>query len=492
MTRPSRRAGLLVGLAVVLVHGRSVFFGFTDLDDRDLIVGDSAFLAGGGSLLNVFRRSYMHIVDAEHAYYRPLVTLSYAIDARWGGVRASPYHLTNVGLHAIASLLFFALLRRLDFGRTVAACAALVFAVHPAVASAVAWVPGRNDSLCAVFVLASWLFFVADIARPSWASRLLHIGCFWLALLSKETALVVPVVCGLHRLLAEGTRIRGRPSLPTLVIAVGWACGIAGRMMAHALPSEASARELLHHLPLLATSLSTLAVPVDSSLIGAREDQSAWPGVVAVALIAAATRYVPGVRFRIVAMGAAAFVSFLAPALAVPGDLILESRLYLPACGAFLAGAEIVRAIAPERRTLIAFSAAGLAALGAMTVAYEGTFRDRRTFARNAVASAPHAPMAHFCLARSFQIDGDADRALAEYRLAAALGATYSVHNNIAVLYMARARWTEAERELREELAIDPRSAPAHRNLAAVLRREDRLEEATSADQRAGSTDGEN
>src|SRR5580700_8854574 len=65
---PSRRAAArasagLVVLAVALVHARSLAFGFTGLDDRDLVVGDQAFLARPGSLLRVFGRSYLHIVD---------------------------------------------------------------------------------------------------------------------------------------------------------------------------------------------------------------------------------------------------------------------------------------------------------------------------------------------------------------------------------------------------------------------------------------------
>jgi len=39
------------------VHGRSILFGFTDLDDRDLIVDDHTFLAQPSSLWRVFGRS---------------------------------------------------------------------------------------------------------------------------------------------------------------------------------------------------------------------------------------------------------------------------------------------------------------------------------------------------------------------------------------------------------------------------------------------------
>ena len=46
---------------------------------------------------------------------------------------------------------------------------------------------------------------------------------------------------------------------------------------------------------------------------------------------------------------------------------------------------------------------------------------------------------------------------------------------------MAGARWSDAERELREELALNPRYARAYENLAVVLRREGRDDESREA-----------
>jgi hypothetical protein len=478
-------ASSIVGVTAALAHGRSIGFDFTYLDDRDFVVEDHAFLARPSNLLRAFTRSYMHVVDGEHPYYRPLVTVSYALDAQWSGVRAFGYHLSNVVFHCVASLLFFSLLRRLAIGRVVAFLAALVFAVHPVLASGVSWIPGRNDSLVTGFTLGAWLLFLRDATRPSWAHRCLHLALFWLALLTKETAVMIPVVCLLHLALVEPdawARLRRSPASFALV--AGWMGGIAGRWLVHPVVGETTVRDVVANVPLVATGFGRLVVPVNPSLLAVREDLSVWPGLVAAVVIVVAMRLLSGVRRRVVALGAAAFVLFLAPTLLVPGTLVLESRLYLPACGAILVLAEIVRALQRERTLLIAFSGVTVAALAAMTIAYEGTYRDRRAFATNAVSASPHSPLAHFCLGQTLQIDGDADRALAEYRLALSLGASTAVHNNIAVIHMASARWADAERELREELALNPRYARAYRNLGVVLRRQGRLDEAREAEER--------
>lgn len=489
--RPGSRfafAPVLVALAALGVHGRSILFGFTDLDDRDLIVDDHTFLAQPSSLWRVFGRSYMHVVDASHAYYRPLVTASYVLDARWSGLDPRGYHLTNVALYAVASILVHALLRALALGPGVALAGALLFAVHPALAPAVAWIPGRNDSLLAVFALAAWIAFVRDAARPSAWHKAAHYVFFALALLTKESAVVLPAVCLAHVALAQPEDWK-RLCQPRVIggFAFGWATIVAGRLFVH--PPGGSPGLALHEMvanaPLLVTALGKVALPVHLSVLSVASDIPLWPGVVAWVAMGVAVRAVPGVRPRIVALGAAAFVLFLAPVIALSGSLVLDQRLVLPACGALFAAGEIVRAMRLERATLAAAAAAVALTFAALTVAFEGDFRNPRAFARDAVDGSPHSALAHFCLGRSYQAAGDDDRALVEYRAALALGPSEVVHNNIAVIAMARGRWDDAERELAEEVAINPGYGKAYYNLGIVLRHEGRMDEACAAEGRA-------
>ena len=489
-------AALVVLAAAQLVHGRSVGFDFTYLDDEDLIVDDHAFLARPASLIDAFGRAYMHVVDRGHAYYRPLVTVSYALDAQWSGVRPLGYHLTNVALHGAASVLFFALCLRYALPCAVAAAAALVFAVHPTLAAAVAWIPGRNDSLLAVFALSAWIFFLRDRQRASRVDRALHFVFFGLALLTKETAVVLPIVWAAHVALApRDPGWRGRRAQAAAYL-LGWGALVGAILVAHGAEGAgaggAGAGNLARNLPVLVASFGKIAVPFSPSAIAVAQDLAVWPGVVAVVALGVAAWRVPGVRVRVVAFGAAAFVLLLAPVLAMPGTLLLDNRLYLPACGALLAAAEIVRASAFERRgapldarLLVALTAVAVVLLGVVAAAYEGSFRDRRAFAREAALASPHSALAHFCLGQSYQIDGDLDRALAEYGASLALGPGEVVHNNIAVIYMKGARWPEAERELREEIAENPGYARAYENLAIVLAREGREDEARAARDRA-------
>jgi tetratricopeptide (TPR) repeat protein len=340
----------------------------------------------------------------------------------------------------------------------------------------VAWIPGRNDSLLAALSLAAWLFFVRDRARPSRVDRALHLGLFALALLTKETAIALPLVWLAQAVVVD----RARGPAPAFYLS-GWALlvGLTG---------------LVHR------GCCGIVLPLDPTVLAVPADQTIWAGVLAAAGIAAGARLANGARGRVVAFGMIAFVLLLAPVLAMPGTLVLDSRLYLPACGVVLAIGEIVRAAVFERaphvaaadgpdpvpaRLFVGLSTIVVLVLVGITAGYEASFRDPRAFARAAAAGSPHSALAHFCLGRVYQGDGDDDRALAEYDTSLALGPGEVVHNNIAVIYMAHARWADAEEQLREELALDPRYARAYENLAIVLRREGRPDEALAAAEKA-------
>ena len=79
----------------LLLHVRTLGFGFTCLDDNVLIVEDQAFLSQPSSVVRSFGRTYFQAASADHAYYRPMINASYGLDANLGGASPRGYHATN-------------------------------------------------------------------------------------------------------------------------------------------------------------------------------------------------------------------------------------------------------------------------------------------------------------------------------------------------------------------------------------------------------------
>jgi len=199
-----KKSGIVPYLAVaavaVLVYGNAIDGAFV-FDDRMLLVEKPE--------THTFSHLGGHFSGAEGfhetmgRYYRPLVALTYCFDnwvseAYYNGQYARVFHLTNIAIHAIATLLLFRILALLCGSWKPALPAALIFAVHPAHTEAVTWISGRTDSLACLFYLAAGLFWI-QFAHKAKGWRLGLLGLFYAAaLLCKEMAVTFPLAVVLY------------------------------------------------------------------------------------------------------------------------------------------------------------------------------------------------------------------------------------------------------------------------------------------------------
>lgn len=362
-----RWAAIILAAISLALYSPSVRFGFVHADDVDLIAGNAAFLGDPTNLAHVFTRSYFQTpavaADVE-TYYRPIVIASFMADTIAGGGAPGFFHATNAALHALASALLLAFIRRVGAGSGAAFAAALVFAVHPLNGQAVYWIPGRNELLLAVFVLAAWLAWLraSDTGRRRWLAA--HGAAWLLALLSKETAIVFPLVWALHAWQAR----RGRDVLRPPVCATWLAALVAWIVLrTNALGWEASgdavgafAAAVWRNLPGMVATIGKVAVPIRLNVTPGAGWQEVAIGAAAIALVAAAFAWCLPWRTQAFVWGWC-LLAFL-PALGVSGLPAYEHRAYLPlaalACGAALAVgrcfpgslAASTRSPGPERR----------------------------------------------------------------------------------------------------------------------------------------------
>jgi hypothetical protein len=105
-----------------------------------------------------------------------------------GVASALPYHLASLLAHALTAGLLAVVLRR-RFCAPAALLGALYFASHPAVYTALYSVSGIGEILCGLFALATLVLATRSGHARGWA-----LPVFALALLSKETVLLLPLV----------------------------------------------------------------------------------------------------------------------------------------------------------------------------------------------------------------------------------------------------------------------------------------------------------
>ncbi|MDM7991869.1 MAG: hypothetical protein QUS11_00980 [Candidatus Fermentibacter sp.] len=310
-------------------------------------------------------------------FLRPGTVLSLMADrAVWGG-REAGFHATNLLLHVAASLLVYALARRvfecagLRAPESAACLAACLFAVLPCHSESVCWVSGRTDLLAAVLGLGATLMMMRG--------RTLAALLLWLAgVLCKESLATVPAAWALIPASRPG---RGRGNLAGRLALLAIPAAYAGfRMLVSpgvmdgpggggmlAGPDWSPGENLFRFvvrafLPPLPSGL----LPALSSFPPALALAAALPLVILAAILFVRRKPAPALS-RTVAALCVGFLVLLLPVMGMKVALFdtqSERLLYIPGIPLLLASILILVSLAGEGRTaravLLAAVAGGL------------------------------------------------------------------------------------------------------------------------------------
>jgi len=149
-------------------------------------------------------------------YLRPLVSTSYAVDwSLWHG-HPLGFHLTNLCLHALVSLLLYGSLCRWSGAPLGALVATIAWAWHPSKVEAVAWISGRTDLLCALGVLIGCLGVRRRLQGERVLGGTLEVAGLFVALSSKEHGVVAPAFIAMEAWSHGGRRAWDRVELGRL------------------------------------------------------------------------------------------------------------------------------------------------------------------------------------------------------------------------------------------------------------------------------------
>jgi len=180
---------LLVVSSILLVYWNVFFNDFLVTWDDDVYVLDNPYLSISefGDILHLFTITY-------EGNYHPLTLLSLAIDYWMWGKQPIGYHLTNILLHLLNSLLVYWLAIILINHRLSALGAALLFGLHPMHVESVAWVSERKDVLFLFFLLCGLISYLYARKKDFRRIYLLTFVFFGCSILSKPTAVVFPLL----------------------------------------------------------------------------------------------------------------------------------------------------------------------------------------------------------------------------------------------------------------------------------------------------------
>ncbi len=191
-------AGLVL-LAAVLPYLTALGNGFA-FDDVP-IIRDNPIVHTLDDPEQLWTTSYWPVAGSILGLYRPLTTFLFAVQWGLGGGDAVLFHILNVVLHAVNSLLVLGLLLTLArsagaAGLWAAAAGAAVFAVHPVHTEAVANIVGQAELTAAMAVLsACWIHAARPPGARAGPARIAAlIGLYLFGMAAKENAIVLPAL----------------------------------------------------------------------------------------------------------------------------------------------------------------------------------------------------------------------------------------------------------------------------------------------------------
>ncbi len=190
-SRPRLAAGLaltVIILVTLATYSSTIYSGLVEFDDQFQVTQNFDIKRlDAHSLKKMFSSFYLGM-------YQPLASLTFALEYKFWHSSPLFLHLDNLLLHLVNIWLVYWLSCRLFNKRSVALISAALFAVHPLQVESVAWVSARSNLLSGLFLLAALLAYTFYLKKFRPAAYGLSLLLFIAALLSKASAVVLPVI----------------------------------------------------------------------------------------------------------------------------------------------------------------------------------------------------------------------------------------------------------------------------------------------------------
>jgi hypothetical protein len=470
-----------IALVGFIIYFRNLFFGFTYFDDNVLVLENLFFLKDISNFFRSFTMEVFHVLHSSAAYYRPILTISYMLDAQVSGESPFFYHLTSLIIHIINSCLVYILLQRLNFKKLTAFIFAVIFCVHPVLAQAVSWIPGRNDSLLALFIIPCFIFFLDFLEKGGGKNLFWHFFFLALSLFTKESAIFIPLLLIFY----TSTLIRSKNFVKNIpVLFLGWFFIFLGWFFLRSIALQGnvvkytfldSAYAIFQHSPATLLYLGKVIFPFSLTVLPILPDSTLVYGIISLFIIVLSIIFSKEKNWRVVLFGLMWFLVFLLPAFIRPDTTyvadFLEHRIYVPIIGLFIIFGEVdfIKNLEISKTINKLLLTGVFLMFVVINFIHNTNFKARLTFWKNAVFHSPSHPLAHKNLGAMYYLDGNLDAALEEFEKTVAISPTEPmIHNNLGLIYFRKGDYKKAEEEYFEELSLYPNYDNAYMNLGLL------------------------
>ena len=430
---------------------------------------------------------------------RPMLMLSYWIDYQQSGTEPHSYHVTNVFLHLLTSVLVALICgrfltwagvegRRRD---ALAVLAGAVFLLHPLQTESVAYVASRSEVLSVLLCFGAYaLFLYKEDGAIRWPRALAIVVLFGAAVVTKEHTLMLPVlVLGTDYFWRRGGVRANAPLYGLFALAGAGGAAFVLRTLRRAdtagfalkdLPPTAyfftQCRVIWTYVRLVILPFGQNADP-DVRVSRTLLEPAVIAGLIGLLAVVAAA-WVYRKRWPLAAFGVFVFLLLLAPTSSVAPirDVLAERRVYLPFLGLLLIGLEFARRMRTER--IIWIGAAVTLVCATLTYQRAQVWASPLALWEDTVAKSPLKMRPHFQLAYANYEQGRCPQAAQEYDAASKLvPLTYELLVDWGLALNCAGRYNEAIFKL-QQAELFENTAHVRAELGMVYAKSGRMQEA--------------
>ena len=498
----SPKVVILLSVILITLAGSFVYIGSLNgrfIWDDNHLVKNNTYIRDLSCLPNAFTESLAGSSGDLYIAYRPLQILTYMFDYFLWGLNHFGFHLTNVLLHILAALAVYCFATVLFNDRLLSLITGLLFVVHPIHTEAVCYISGRADSLSALFILLSFIFYVKIEKKKSFFSEALVFIFYVLALLSRESSLILPLLIILYSYVFS-RKINKR----VLIIMLGTtALYVLLRMtvlkFSIPLASNYMSTTVLQRIPgffaALGSYVSLLFLPLNLHMeYGIKLFYPFQPQVILgfiIFLLLLVYAFSKKGSNKLISFSIFWFLAALLPVsnLYPINSYMAEHWLYLPSVGFLLIGGWILTRLYRKRGcgVLMAVVITGLLSFyGCLTVRQCDYWKDALTFYKRTLRYAPSSHRLYSTLGNEYSQRGRYEEAIISCRKAIELKPDYSfAYYNLGNAYNSMGRHKEAVVSFKRSIELNRNHVNSYNNLAIAYSLTGELEKAVAASKEA-------
>ncbi len=477
---PAKLSFKSVSVILIILLGALAYFnclqgGFI-WDDAGLVERNT-YIRSLSGLPKIFAGNIWAGIGESSRAYRPLQIATYLVDYSIWRLNPFGYHLTNLLLHILAGITLYWLLKLIFQNELLALLSSLLFVCHPVQTEAVAYISGRADPLAAVFIFMAFGFYLKFLQTQKQTDYLLGLLSFILALLSRENALVLPVL-----LLAYHFAFKPKPAVKkcgAFFLIAGIYLALRLALMNTVLSDSPVETTLIQRLPGFFAALANYArimfLPVDLHMeyggdlfkfFNFRVLLGMGILIFLTACILKSRKANAAVFFALIW-----FLATLLPAsnFYPLNAYMAEHWLYLPSIGIFIIFGKWFADGYARKKTRFAalLLAAGLlAAYLGLTINQNRYWRSELDFFKRTLKFAPGSARVYYHLGNIYCDLQDNQRGIAMYSQAIKMNPAYAeAYNNIGNVYINSGSNAEGITYCQQALKINPQLPEAYYNL---------------------------